>query len=75
MTEEQREYLRLLSDEAGEALDENLSEAQARKRIEELRERTGRGVHEHDPGQPGADVEADEDTLVEQLDEEGKLGA
>ena len=52
MTEAQREYLKLLTDEAGEPFDENMSEADAARLIEELRARTGRGVHEHDPDQP-----------------------
>jgi hypothetical protein len=37
MTDAQREYLKLLSDEAEEPFDENLSEAAAGRRIEELR--------------------------------------
>jgi len=52
MTEAQREYLKLLSEEAGESFDEQMDEETARQRIEELREQTGRGVHERDPDEP-----------------------
>ncbi len=44
MTGAQRSYLKTLSDEAGEELDENLSKAEASKRINELQQKTGRGV-------------------------------
>jgi len=44
MTGAQRSYLKTLSDEAGEEFDENLSKAQASKRIDELQHKTGRGV-------------------------------
>lgn len=43
MTGAQRSYLKTLSDEAGEEMDENLSKADASKRIEELQQKTGRG--------------------------------
>jgi hypothetical protein len=43
MTGAQASYLKTLSDEAGEPFDENLSKADASKRIDELQERTGRG--------------------------------
>jgi hypothetical protein len=43
MTGAQRSYLKTLSDEAGEPLDEDLTKAEASKRIDELQERTGRG--------------------------------
>ncbi|MFN7930755.1 MAG: DUF3072 domain-containing protein [Blastocatellia bacterium] len=36
MTGAQRSYLKTLSDEAGEAFDENLTKAEAAKRMEEL---------------------------------------
>jgi len=52
MTEAQHEYLKLLSEEAGESFDERMDEDAARQRIEELRAVTGRGVHEHDPDGP-----------------------
>jgi hypothetical protein len=52
MNEAQREYLKLLSEEAGEPFDESLDETAAQRRIEELRVQTGRGVHERDPDEP-----------------------
>ena len=44
MTGAQRSYLKTLSDEAGEEFDERLSKAEASKRIDELQQKTGRGV-------------------------------
>ena len=44
MTGAQKSYLETLSQEAGEPLDENLSKADASKRIEELQGKTGRGA-------------------------------
>jgi hypothetical protein len=44
MTGAQRSYLKTLSDEAHEPFDENLTKAQASRRIEELQARTGRGA-------------------------------
>jgi len=44
MTGAQHSYLKTLSDEAGEELDETLSKAEASKRIEELQHKTGRGL-------------------------------
>jgi hypothetical protein len=44
MTGAQRSYLKTLSDEAGEPFDENLTKAEASKRIDELQHRTGRGA-------------------------------
>ena len=43
MTGAQASYLKTLSEEAGESVDENLTKAEASKRIDELQERTGRG--------------------------------
>lgn len=37
-------YFKTLSEEAGERFDENLSKAEASKRIEELQSKTGRGL-------------------------------
>ena len=45
MTGAQRSYLKTLSDEAGEPLDENLTKAEASKRIDELQHITGRGLN------------------------------
>ncbi len=44
MTGAQQSYLQTLSDEAGEPFNENLTKAEASKRIEELQEKTGRGL-------------------------------
>jgi hypothetical protein len=43
MTAAQASYLRTLSQEANEPFDQNLTKAQASKRIDELQEKTGRG--------------------------------
>jgi len=44
MTGAQRSYLKTLSDEAKEPFDENLSKADASKRIDALQQKTGRGA-------------------------------
>jgi len=44
MTGAQRSYLTTLSEEAKEEFDENLTKAEASKRIEELQQKTGRGL-------------------------------
>ena len=44
MTGAQRSYLKTLSEEAKEEFDENLSKAEASKRIDELQAKTGRGA-------------------------------
>jgi hypothetical protein len=44
MTDAQRSYLKTLSDEAGEEVDDTLTKAEASKRIDELQQKTGRGV-------------------------------
>jgi hypothetical protein len=54
MTGAQRSYLKTLSEEANEPFDENLTKAQASKRIEELQQKTGRG--------PGASKQAGSDS-------------
>ena len=43
MTGAQASYLKTLSDQASEAFDENLTKAEASRRIDELQDRTGRG--------------------------------
>jgi len=43
MTGAQRSYLKTLSDEAKEPVDEELTKAEASQRIDELQEKTGRG--------------------------------
>ena len=47
MTGAQRSYLKTLSDEAGEPMDENLTKAEASKRIDELQRKTGRGQNKN----------------------------
>ena len=44
MTGAQRSYLKTLCEEAKEPFDERLTKAQASERIEELQEKTGRGL-------------------------------
>ena len=44
MTGAQRSYLKTLSEQAHEPFDENLTKAEASKRIEELQRKTGRGL-------------------------------
>lgn len=43
MTGAQRSYLHTLADEAHEQVDENLTKAEASKKIDELQDKTGRG--------------------------------
>jgi hypothetical protein len=43
MTGAQKSYLKTLSEEAKEPMDENLTKAEASERIEELQKKTGRG--------------------------------
>jgi hypothetical protein len=43
MTGAQRSYLGTLADEAGEPVADDLTKAEASKRIDELQEKTGRG--------------------------------
>ena len=45
MTGAQRSYLTTLSEEAKEEFDENLTKADASKRIDELQKKTGRGAN------------------------------
>jgi hypothetical protein len=47
MTGAQQSYLKTLSDEAGEEVDENLTKAEASKRIDELQQKTGRGADDN----------------------------
>ena len=44
MTGAQASYLKTLSEEAGEGFDENLTKAEASKRIDALQDKTGRGA-------------------------------
>ncbi len=43
MTGAQKSYLKTLSEEAGEEFDDDLTKAEASKRIDALQEKTGRG--------------------------------
>lgn len=43
MTGAQESYLHTLATEAGEEVEENLTKAEASKKIDELRDKTGRG--------------------------------
>lgn len=45
MTGAQRSYLQTLADEAGEDVDLNVTKAEASKKIDELQQKTGRGVN------------------------------
>lgn len=45
MTGAQQSYLKTLSDEAGEELDDDLTKAEASKKIDELQHKTGRGLN------------------------------
>ena len=47
MTGAQRSYLQTLADEAGEDIDPNLTKAEASKKIDELQQKTGRGLESH----------------------------
>jgi hypothetical protein len=49
----QRSYLKTLSEEAHEPFDENLTKAEASKRIEELQQITGRGVEKGEQSRSG----------------------
>jgi hypothetical protein len=47
MTGAQRSYLKTLSEEAKEEFNENLTKAEASKRIDELQQKTGRGGNQN----------------------------
>jgi hypothetical protein len=44
MTGAQASYLNTLASEAGEEIDKNMTKAEASKKIEELQQKTGRGL-------------------------------
>jgi hypothetical protein len=46
MTGAQASYLRTLASEAGEKIEEDMSKADASKKIEELQQKTGRGLED-----------------------------
>lgn len=47
MTGAQRSYLHTLAEEAGEKVDDQMTKAEASKKIDELQEKTGRGKGDH----------------------------
>lgn len=47
MTGAQKSYLKTLSEEAGEEMDESLTKAQAAERIDALQKKTGRGTNQN----------------------------
>jgi len=53
MTGAQASYLRTLASEAGETIEDNLSKAEASKRIEALQQKTGRGLDNGGTGTNG----------------------
>ena len=69
MTGAQKSYLKTLSEEAHVDFDENLTKAEASRRIDELQQQTGRGrgragAAKHEPANPGsAGSSGDEATL------------
>jgi len=75
MTGAQKSYLKTLSEEAHVDFDENLTKAEASRRIDELQQQTGRGrtgdagraahgSHDREPANPGsAGPSGDEATL------------
>jgi hypothetical protein len=60
MTGAQRSYLKTLSEEARQPFDENLSKADASRRIDELQAITGRGAHGHGQGPSRQEFEGEE---------------
>jgi len=48
MTGAQQSYLKTLSEEAGEPLNEQLTKAEASKKIDELQQQTGRGLNSNE---------------------------
>ena len=55
MTGAQRSYLKTLSEEAKEDFDDNLTKADASKKIDELQAKTGRGQPQHDDARDQAE--------------------
>ena len=70
MTGAQRSYLKTLSEEAKMPFDENLTKAEASRRIDELQQRTGRGSSVRDASRQAADKQKDE-----RIDESGQAEA
>jgi hypothetical protein len=70
MTGAQRSYLKTLSEEAKVPFDESLTKAEASKRIDELQQRTGRGVAGQERRPKGAEQRIRESGEVE-MDAQG----
>ena len=68
MTGAQRSYLKTLCEEAKVDFDENLTKAQASKRIDELQAQTGRGQH-------GKEVHGGTDQVEETMQNSGFTGS
>ena len=64
MTGAQRSYLKTLSEEAHEPFDENLTKAEASKRIEELQQITGRGVEKGEQSRSGRQIQLNRGSTV-----------
>ena len=60
MTGAQRSYLKTLCEEAHVDFDENLTKAEASRRIDELQHRTGRGLERKRQGAAERDVDRDD---------------
>lgn len=65
MTGAQRSYLKTLSEEAKVPFDENLTKAEASRRIDELQQRTGRGAEGRGTERKGAEERTRESGEVE----------
>jgi hypothetical protein len=63
MTGAQRSYLKTLSEEAHVEFDEHLTKAEASRRIDELQQKTGRGIDRRQHGGGGErDVDRDDNS-------------
>ena len=60
MTGAQRSYLKTLSEEAHVEFDEHLTKAEASRRIDELQQKTGRGLERKQPAGGERDVDRDD---------------
>lgn len=75
MTGAQRSYLKTLSEEAHEPFDENLSKAEASRRIDALQARTGRGHPAHPSTHESAGQAAEDDPALQATATSGYTGA
>ena len=60
MTGAQRSYLKTLSEEAHVEFDEHLTKAEASRRIDELQQKTGRGLERKQHGARAGDANRDD---------------